>query len=234
MKQLVRKFAAESDNVPVWSAVDSEPLGDVEWLAEHLLQLGVLRRKAELLIVTDNYRTTFMQFGDEGSDFTEEQLERHLMEKRILADIAESFVVNFEKERLRNAGHTAESACVRQISRTRVNAGYDINSFDGQSIGLAHDRFIEVKGSGQASLRFIWTPNEMEKARRLGDNYWIYFVGEIDRKHGLVKRLPILIQNPHLRLQTDVFKSQSQTFLVQANLAGASLNPAVKVRTHRK
>jgi hypothetical protein len=236
MKRLVAKFESENDLKPIaWSALDSEPLGDTEWLAEHLLQLGVLARKDELLVVAEEYRTTFMQFCDEGGDFTAEQHEQYLKEKRLLADIAESFVVKYEQNRLHNAGHTAESACIKKISKTRVHAGYDINSFDGQSKGLAHDRFIEVKGSGQANLRFIWSPNEMEKAKELGNKYWIYFVGQIDKKYSLVHRAPVLIQNPHVRLQTDSqFKSQPQTMLVQAVLSGAALKPAVKIRNYKK
>jgi hypothetical protein len=236
MKRLVAKFEVENDVKPIaWSALDSEPLGDVEWLAEHLLQLGVLTRQRELFVVAEEYRTTFMQFYDEGGDFTAEQHEQYLKEKRLLADIAESFVVKYEQNRLQNAGHKAEAACVKKISKTRVHAGYDINSFNGQSKGLAHDRFIEVKGSGQANVRFIWSPNEMEKAKKLGDKYWIYFVGQIDKKNGLVNRAPVLIQNPNDQIQKNSqFKSLPQTMLVQAILSGAMLKPAMKIRNYKK
>ena len=233
MKEFVKKFEAESPEAPIaWSAVDSEPLGELEWIANHLLQLGVLVRQNDSLFVADLYRATIMQFGDEGGDFTEEQFERYLIEKRVLAGIAELFVVQFEQERLRSAQHAAEAACVKQISRIRVNAGYDVNSFNGRSVGLTHDRFIEVKGSGQAAVRFIWTPNEMEKAKQLGDKYWIYFVGDIDRRKGLVGRSPVLIQNPYARLQEGVvFKAEPQSMVVRANLAGTPLNPAIRIRT---
>ncbi|HEV2329965.1 MAG TPA: DUF3883 domain-containing protein [Verrucomicrobiae bacterium] len=235
MKDFVKSFEANEDSAAVtWSPVDSVPLGETEWLADHLLQLRVLRKEKELLVVTEEYRTTFLQFHDEGGDFSEEQLERYLKEKRLLGDMAEAFVVKYEQERLRAAGHRAESACVKPISRIRVSAGYDINSFDGKSVGMAHDRFIEVKGSGKAGVQFIWTINEMKRAEALGKNYWIYFVGEIDRKNGVVKRAPVLIQNPYHMLKTDQnFKSQTQSMLVQINSAGNLLEPAVKIRVRR-
>jgi hypothetical protein len=235
MKNVVKLFEADEDSGTItWSPVDSLPLEMNEWLADHLLQLGVLRKEKDLLVVTEQYRTTFLQFQDEGGDFSEEQLERYLKEKRLLADMAEAFVVKYEQERLRAAGHTAESACVKQISRIRVSAGYDVNSYDGKSTGLAHDRFIEVKGSGKAGVQFIWTVNEMKRAETLGKNYWIYFVGEVDRKNGVVKRAPVLIQNPYHMLKTDKnFKAQAQSMLIQINSAGTLLQPAVKIHVRR-
>jgi Domain of unknown function (DUF3883) len=235
MKALVKLFEADEDSAAItWSPVDSVPLEDKEWLADHLLQLGVLRKEKGLLIVTEEYRATFLQFQDEGGDFSEEQLERYLKEKRLLADIAETYVIKYEQERLRAAGCRAEAACVKQISRVRVSAGYDINSFDGQSVGLAHDRFIEVKGSGKSGVQFIWTLNEMKKAEALDKNYWIYFVGEIDRKNGIIKRAPVLIQNPYYMFKTDKsFESQAHSMLVRINSAGMVLEPVIKIRTRR-
>jgi len=155
----------------MWSSLDSEPFGEIEWLSRHLVQLGVLSANEHLLVVTDHYKETISQFLDEGGDLTEEQMEKYFREKRLLADLAETFVVEFEKSRLAGAGHKLESGCVQRISKHRVNAGYDINSFDGVSKNLNHDRFIEVKGSGKPTVHFFWSQNEMQKAARLGDKY---------------------------------------------------------------
>jgi hypothetical protein len=168
-----------------------------------------------------NYRETISQFLDEGGDFTEKQMEESLREKRLLGDLAETFVVEFERARLAEGGHKLESGCVQRISKHRVNAGYDVKSFDGPSKNLNHDRFIEVKGSGKKTVYFFWTQNEIQKATKLGDKYWIYFVGAIDRKNRLVQREPVMIQNPHSQMKSDPrFQIRPNNMLVEANVCG--------------
>jgi len=222
MKRLVKLLHPHpSTGRMTWSSVDSEPFGEIEWLSRHLLQLGVLSSSGHLLSVTDFYRETISQFLDEGGDFTEEQMEKSLREKRLLAELAEEFVLEFEKSRLIGAGYRLESACVQRISKHRVSAGYDINSFDASSSPLKHDRFIEVKGSGKATVFFYWTQNEVKMAEKLGQKYWIYFVGGIDRKNRLVTREPVMIQNPQVHLKSDArFKIEAFTRLVEGNVCG--------------
>jgi hypothetical protein len=222
MKTLVKLLSPDpATGRMIWSSLDSEPFGEIEWLSRHLVQLDVLNANQHLLVVTDHYKETILQFLDEGGDFTEEQMERNLREKRLLGELAESFVEGFEKSRLAVVGHKLESSCVQRISKHRVNAGYDINSFDGPSKNLAHDRFIEVKGSGKPTVYFFWTSNEIQKAAKLGDKYWIYFVGGINRKNRLVTREPVMIQNPHARLKADpLFKVQPNNMLVEGNICG--------------
>lgn len=226
MKELVKRLSCEPQTGEImWSSVDSEPFGELEWLGDHLVQLGVLAPDKHMLFVAPGYKETVSQFLDEGGDFTEEQMEAYLREKRLVGNVAESFVVGFEKARLRESGHRLESACVERISQLRVNAGYDINSFDGASENLNHNRFIEVKGSGQGTVRFIWTRNEMKRAMELGDRYWIYFVGSIDRKNQLATREPVMLQNPHVLLKTDRrFRLQPDgNMLVEGNVCGSPL-----------
>lgn len=230
MKRLVKKFSAESAKGKiVWSAVDSEPLGGLEWLTEHLIQLGALTAANDTLIVTPLYKLAIWQFMNESADFTEAQFERVLRDKRLSGQIAEEYVLHFEQERLRRAGHIVEAACVQKISGLRTNAGYDINSFDGRSRSLAPDRFIEVKGSGKPTVHFIWSTNEMREAKERRGQYWIYFVGGVDRKNGRVKREPVLIQDPHTTLAADSrFQMTLHNQLVEANFSGVPLSPPYK------
>jgi hypothetical protein len=222
MKKFVRFFSVDSASGKIiWSSLDSQPFGEIEWVSQHLVQLDILNANQHLLVVNDHHSETILQFLDEGGDYTEEQMEENLREKRLLGDLAETFVVEYEKSRLAEAGHELESRCVQRISKLRVNAGYDVNSFTGSRKNLNHDRFIEVKGSGQATVFFFWTPNEITKAEKLGDKYWIYFVGGIDKKKRLVTRHPVMIQNPHVRLKSDSqFQIQSHNMLVKANICG--------------
>jgi hypothetical protein len=232
MKALVKRLSPEPlTGKLMWSSVDSEPFGEIEWLSRHLMQLGVLSADQHLLVVTEHYQETISQFLDEGGDFTEEQMEKNLREKRLLGDLAETYVVDFEKARLAKGGHRLESACVKRISKLRVNAGYDINSFDGSSKKLSHNRFIEVKGSGKPTVYFFWSQNEIQKAAKLGDKYWIYFVGGIDRKNRLVTREPFMIQNPHVRLKSDSeFRVQPNNMLVEGNFCGNLLSGKTKIK----
>jgi len=236
MKMLVKCLSADpATGKMMWSSVDSEPFGEIEWLSRHLIQLGALNANKHLLVVSDHHRETISQFVDEGGDYTEEQMENNLREKRLLAEMAESFVVDFERARLAKIGHKLESACVHRISKHRVNAGYDISSFSGASKNLNHDRFIEVKGSGQATVFFFWTQNEMKIAEKMGDKYWIYFVGGIDRKKRQVTRQPVMLQNPHIKLKSDSrFQVQPHNMLVKGNLCGNLIAEKIAVKKKLK
>jgi len=226
-KILVKKFAVNSNTGRLsWSAIDSEPLGDVDWIGNHFVQLGVFKRSGHLLISSSAYNDVLIAFRDETGDFTEAQFRQSLKEKRLLGDIAEKFVVLWERKRLADSGHRLEAKCVIRISKRRVNAGYDIESFDGTSKLLAPDRFIEVKGSGLPSVRFVWTPTEMEKAKEKGRQYWVYFVGGIQRKTRTVTREPLTIQDPLSALHPSTgFSLQPKgDVLVTANFAANMLN----------
>jgi Protein NO VEIN, C-terminal len=98
-----------------------------------------------------------------------------LLEIRLAQGLAaESWVLEHERTRLRDAGCEIEARAVCIVSETDVAAGYDIESFDGLSEDLTPDRFIEVKSAAGAALTFIWSRNEYAKAVELGDRYWIY------------------------------------------------------------
>lgn len=227
VKQFMGKFVAEAGSGTfVWSALDSEPLEGLEWLGDHLSQLGVLDTDRHFLRVNAIYLETIAQFIDEGGDFTQEQMERYLREQRLLGDIAERFAFEYEQERLRGGGYALEAECVQKTSKIRVNAGYDISSFDGISKNLTHDRFIEVKGSGKASVRFIWTRNEMQKAETLGDRYWIYFIGEINKRVRSVSREPVMLRNPSATLASDKrYRLQPHgNIVVEGSVAGKLLS----------
>lgn len=232
-KALVKKFVLDPNTgYLTWSSIDSEPLGELEWLGFHFVQLGVVRRLQHMLVITPLYNKVFINFQDEGADFTEAQFDRVLKEKRLLGNIAESFVVQWERQRLKRSGHRLEAACVTRISKRRVNAGYDISSFDGSSHLLAHDRFIEVKGSGQTTLRFVWTPNEMQKAAALRLSYWIYFVGGIERRRRVVKREPVMLRDPHATVTASTgFTVQPEgKVLVLANISGRPLHRETQIK----
>ena len=216
-----------------WSDADNAPLGTEPWLTDHLLQLGLLSGDERSLIVRSEYAKTIAVFLEEGKGWSEEQFQEYLREKQEIGDLAETLVLNFERQRLDSLGCVVEPKCVRRISKVMVNAGYDIESYDSFSEDVNYDRFIEVKGSRAANLRFFWTRNEMEVAKELGAQYWIYFQGGVDAKQGIAKNKPLMFQNPLEGLFNDeIFTKNPQGLIVEAKLKGEPIPvPEVAVRS---
>jgi hypothetical protein len=204
-----------------WSAIDSGPLDADEWLVEHLRQLGLLRRDEDAIEVEERYVRTVASFLEEGKGWTEEQAEEYFREKREIGTLAEEIVVDREIERLRGRGHSVEAQCVRRISRIRVNAGYDIESFDGRAHDMNFDRFIEVKGSRGTDLRFLWTENEISVAKKLRDRYWIYFQGGVVLKNRTAKSMPLCFRDPMESILKDArLTAVPQGILVEGKIRG--------------
>ena len=204
-----------------WSAIDSSPLDGEEWLVEHLRQLGLLRREEDSILVELRYAKTVSAFLDEVPGWTEEQAEEYYREKREIGTLAEDCVVAHEAERLRAAGFPVEARCVRRISLVRVNAGYDVESFDGAADDTHPDRFIEVKGTRGKDLRFMWTENEIKIAKKLRERYWIYFQGGVDLGAKTATRHPLLFQDPIVSLLKDArIQSIPQGLIVEGKVRG--------------
>jgi len=206
-----------------WSAIDSGPLDAEEWLVEHLRQLGFLRRDEDAIEVEERYVTTVAAFLEEGAGWTEEQAEEYFREKREIGTLAEELIVKHEMERLRGAGASVEAQCVRRISLVRVNAGYDVESFNGAARDMNFDRFIEVKGSRGTDVRFLWTENEIKVAKKLRGKYWIYFQGGIVLENRLAKNLPLLFQDPIESIYKDArLTATPQGIIVEGKVRGAA------------
>jgi hypothetical protein len=207
-----------------WSEVDDAPLDAEPWLPDHLRQLNLLTAEAGNLVVNIEFSRTVAAFLEEGKGWSEEAFREYLREKQEVGDVAEELVVAFETARLEQLACSVEAKCVRRISRLRVNAGYDIESYDANSVNMNYDRFVEVKGARGSTLRFFWTENEMQVARKLGERYWIYFQGGVDVKTRTAKNKPIAIKNPIVAiLGSDSFTKTAQGVIVEANLRGEGI-----------
>lgn len=203
-----------------WSLYDSSPLPD-EWAAEHLHQLGLLRRHEDGWEVSSEYTKTVAAFLEEGVGWSEERFKEYLKEKEEVGKLGEDLVKAFEARRLTTMGHVVEARCVRRISNVRVNAGYDIESFDGPSPAVNYDRFIEVKAARGPQMRFFWSENEIQVATRLGEHYWIYFQGTVDLANGIARNEPIMLHDPVKTILRDGrFKTTPQGLIVEGNVAG--------------
>lgn len=203
-----------------WSLYDS-PSFENEWTPEHLMQLGLLERRDDGWEVRADYTATVAEFLGEGDGWSEESFREYLKEKEEVGKVSENLVKAFEVRRLMNLGHTVEARCVRKISNLRVNAGYDIESFDASSPAVTYDRFIEVKGARQRQVRFFWTDNEIKIAKKLGKRYWIYFQGAVDAGKGTARDEPVLVNDPaNSILASGKFKTTPQGLIVESDTTG--------------
>src|SRR5205823_5962163 len=110
---------------------------------------------------------------------------------------AEIAVLRFERHRLRN--YPAVAARIEHVGVTDVSAGYDILSFtETSSTGAFADRLIEVKAVSVINWHFYWSRNELEAARKLGRNYFLYLVPAC--KNGFDIANVRIIQNPFKRI----------------------------------
>ena len=220
-RRILKEFSpALGSDALRWSIYDSSPFPD-EWAAEHLNQLGLIQRRDDGWEVSADYMKTVAVFLEEEKGWSEEKFKEYLKEKEEVGKLAEDLVRGYEARRLNKSGHVVEARCVRRISNLRVNAGYDIESFDGSSPAVDYDRFIEVKGAKGPQMHFFWSQNEIQVATRLGKRYWIYFQGGIDVGNGIARNEPIMLRDPSkLILQDGMFKTTPQGLIVEAKRKG--------------
>lgn len=185
-----------------------------------LLSLDVLERDETLenhLLLKEEFNDAFKSFVVEDIIRSRKQvsrkvplseLKKSLENKEVAGKEAELFVLEFERHRL--SGHPSIEQLIR-VSEDFTNAGYDIKSFnDKESIII--DRFIEVK-SFKEKVSFFWSRNEVQIAKELAENYFLYLV---DRsKMNTPEYLPIIIQNPHKKVfESEMWKKEVENWKI--------------------
>src|SRR3989338_2283102 len=177
--------------------------------------LGILQEDKFVIKVEKKYSELVYQLTADGKAISEQQLEKILMENRKLGAKAENIVVEFEKRRLIKLGKPAQAELVKRISTINTAAGYDVESFDGTTDEIFPNRFIEVKATAGDLLRFYWSINEMNVARKKKNLYWIYMMTcfQEDKPSDTV---PILIQNPEHNIpKRSYLTMEAHKFLVK-------------------
>lgn len=134
----------------------------------------------------------------------EKELEREREAKKMIGEIAENIVLEFEKNQSRK---------VKRISQENANAGYDIESQDEDG----NVRLIEVKGSTGDEFDIYWSQNEIKTARENRDKYWLYFVPGVDIKSKTSKE-PELYPDPIASiLESKQYKEKKETLHIIKN-----------------
>jgi hypothetical protein len=180
-----------------WNGADNSLLDYDRELFEILIQLGFFTEDETGFRLNEKYIKEAIRIRRNLAPKSIEELKKDLEENEEIGKISERIALDFERNRLRSIGCELEAKLVQRVSELDVGAGYDIISYNRQNDGLMPDRFIEVKGSRGNNLRFYWTRNEIERAKVLGQKYWIYFIGGIETKSELHFTAPVLIQDPY-------------------------------------
>ena len=122
-----------------------------------------------------------------------EHLPPWLQERQAVGRLAELF--SWNRERLL----ANDPSKVSWVSQDDDRLGYDI-----EDRNISPARCIEVKGSRSTGVQFSMSPNEMNKARSLGDRYELHFWGGLRLKGDAQQQyeercsagFPIVIINP--------------------------------------
>jgi len=160
---------------------------------------------------------------------SQSELDEKLLKQKLIGQYAEEVVLNYERQRLVDLGCIEQAKRVNQISIDDTKRGYDIESFNGiESDNIFPDRFIEVKGTTGKEFSFFWSENEIEKAKDLQNEYWIYSVIEIDLNVESEKYTiePEMIPDPYSRIRPyeentpndEFLKKQKKTFHITKNI----------------
>jgi len=140
-----------------------------------------------------------------------EDLKKQLELEEQQGEEGELFALNYETKRLLSLDSSSHRI-PKRISTIDVEAGFDIASYL-TPLSARYDRFIEVKTfSGRP--HFYWSRNEMEKAKALGDSYYIYLVDY--SKLSLPDYEPEIIQNPYSAIFEEMaWIANPESFLVE-------------------
>lgn len=167
----------------------------------------------DLLIVHREYVESVYAITADGKAITEQELEQILIENRRLGAQGELAVVEFEKRRLHALGKLVQAELVQRISTINTAAGYDIESFNGDSDSLTPDRWIEVKASHSSEIRFYWSSNEKFIASQNSNRYWIYFLGDFYDETTKIK--PFMIKDPYNTIfEGNEFSAEAKNYLI--------------------
>src|SRR3989338_5173698 len=175
-----------------------------------LIQLDILIEKKETIELSSQY-IGFLEgiVADTMMVVTPEVFEKSEAAKKEIANIAEEYVLQNECNRLSGIGAAEQSKRVDRVALRNIAAGYDIASFNDKG-SKTHDRFIEVKAVKPTPINYFFSRNEFETAKRLRNNYYIYYVCVKDKKPTeiYVFQNPTegIMKDPKFEIQTDTYE----------------------------
>lgn len=136
---------------------------------------------------------------------SESEFEKILNDRKLLGAKGEEIVINHERQYLVKNGHYNLSQKIQHVAKYSVSEGFDIISYDLDG----NNKFIEVKTSIKDDSNFYITDNEIETAKRIKENYWLYHViindGQVSINY---------FQNPYSEILNKNWILKSTSYLV--------------------
>lgn len=166
-----------------------------------LTEYGAITLLPDAKYIVNNALDRAIKIPERHKKISEKQLMARLEAQREQGERGELFVMEYEKKRISD---TVKQGLIQRISTIDVAAGFDIVSLNSNE-SERPDRFIEVK-TYKGAEHFLWSDNEVDKAKVMGDSYYLYLVDDdCINKEGYD---PIIIQNP----AKEIFESGNWIF----------------------
>ena len=170
-----------------WKWAKGRQLEDLEWadadkpIVETLIEM--LPRNIEGQIDFDYFEAEAVKPSNRELLRAVQNYERSQRNQRKAGEAAEAAVINFEKDKLNNAGRPDLADMVKQVSKISSDYGYDILSFDFEN-GVAIESHIEVKTAklNGSYIEFFISPNELDKFKN-DSVYKIYCLIKVGRDY---------------------------------------------------
>ena len=171
--------------------VDSKKLGDLDWAdADKPIvetYIDSLPRFIDGEIDFDYFEAEAVKHSDSNLLRAVQDYERSERNKRKSGEAAELAVINYEKDRLNNAGRPDLADCVKQVSLESSDYGYDVMSFEIVN-GVAQELHIEVKSAklvdNKKYIEFFISDNELNKFKN-DPVYRVYCLIRYGKKYKL-------------------------------------------------
>lgn len=178
-----------------------------------LVELEAMEYQDDNIIISKDYEEIFAkEINTIKRNLTQKELIEKLKREEEQGEAGEQFALEYEKHRCDFS--YAQQSQIMQISKIAVAAGYDIISFNSPD-DLVYNRRIEVK-TYQGNPHFYWSENEVEVARMVRDDYYIYLVDY--NNINVPGYEPMIIQNPYQSVfENHLWNVSPNSFLVTKN-----------------
>ena len=161
---LTSEFSIEKDSIII--KVDSIPIVYRPFLIV-LQKLKIMESSNKKgFVIVSNYFLAKKILERPLRKISQKDFDNEQEQKKLRGFKAELFVLNFEKEKLKEVNYSP-----RRVSQENIGLGYDIESYEINGANI----FIEVKSLLNGEM-FYWSKNEIEVSKRLNKHYVIYAV----------------------------------------------------------
>jgi hypothetical protein len=199
----LNKFQVDSiKKTFVYERTILETYEETNWLI-NLNSVGLVEVDSRYAFIRPEYlEITNILLRDFRSDTFDDKEDEEFRNK--VGAFAEEKAMVYEESRLKKNGFEDLSKIIQRISLVDKYAGYDILSFVGKGKYPEYNIYIEVKGTIDNKVKFIWTGNEIQKSKVYKNKYFIYSYQNINLESSTFTG-PEVFKNPFKTITEDKF-----------------------------